>query len=80
MMANNKKEFSFEVVETLMILSEGVRGWQKELNLVSWNGRAPKYDIRDWSDDHKKMGKGVTFTQEELKKLKQGLEDISELK
>lgn len=79
-MANNKKEFSFEVVETLVILSEGARGWQKELNLVSWNGRAPKYDIRDWSEDHKKMGKGVTFTQAELEKLKQGLVHINELK
>lgn len=78
-MANNKKEFSFEVVETLMVLSEGARGWQKELNLVSWNGREPKYDIRDWDENHEKMGKGVTFTQAELEKLKQGLAQIDEL-
>ena len=38
-------------------------------NLVSWNGGAPKYDIRDWSEDHTKMGKGVTLTAEQAKKL-----------
>jgi len=37
---------------------------------VSWNGAAPKYDIRDWDPEHEKMGKGVTLTEEELRKLK----------
>ncbi|MEE3482374.1 MAG: PC4/YdbC family ssDNA-binding protein [Lachnospiraceae bacterium] len=44
------------------------KGWTKERNLVSWNGGAPKYDIRDWSEDHTKMGKGVTLTAEQAKK------------
>ena len=42
----------------------------KELNLISWNDRHPKYDIRDWSAGHEKMGKGVTLSTEELSVLK----------
>lgn len=62
--------FKFEVIETVGVLSEGAKGWKKELNLVSWNGREPKYDIRDWSEDHTKMGKGVTISTAELSNLK----------
>lgn len=68
-------KFSYEIIETVAVLSEGTKGWKKELNLVSWNGREPKYDIRDWSDDHTKMGKGVTVTKEELEKLRDVLND-----
>ena len=62
-------EFTYEITEEFGVLSENARGWTKELNLVSWNGGAPKYDIRDWSEDHTKMGKGVTLTAEQAKKL-----------
>jgi len=48
-----------------------VRLKRKELNKVSWNDREAKYDIRDWSPDHEKMGKGVTLSDEEFKKLKE---------
>ncbi|MEW9672786.1 YdbC family protein, partial [Ammoniphilus sp. 3BR4] len=65
--------------ETIGILSEGSKGWKKELNLISWNGREPKYDIRDWSDDHSKMGKGVTLSKEEFEKLKEILTRISKV-
>ncbi|MFD2760945.1 YdbC family protein [Lentibacillus juripiscarius] len=61
---------NFEIKETIGVLSESPKGWTKELNLVSWNGRDPKYDLRDWSPDKEKMGKGVTLTEEELEKLK----------
>jgi len=50
-------------------MSESAKGWKKELNLVSWNGRDPKYDVREWNPGHEKMGKGLTFTEEELAKL-----------
>jgi hypothetical protein len=50
-------------------LSEERNGWKKELNLVSWNGRSPKLDIRDWAPDHEKMGKGITLSKEEAAKL-----------
>ena len=64
-------EFKYEIVKELGVISEGARGWNKELNLISWNGNAPKYDIRDWSPDHEKMGKGVTLSDDEVKKLKE---------
>jgi hypothetical protein len=54
-------EFKYEIVKELGVISEGARGWTKELNLVSWNDKPPKYDIRDWAPDHEKMGKGVKF-------------------
>lgn len=57
-------------------MSTSVRGWTKELNLVSWNGRAPKYDIRDWAPEHAKMGKGVTLTDEEAGALYSALGNL----
>ena len=63
-------DIKYEIIQTLGILSENSRGWKKELNLISWNGGKPKYDIRDWAPDHEKMGKGVTLTEEELDALK----------
>lgn len=71
-----KTEISFEIVETIGVLSTGSKGWTKELNLVSWNGREPKYDLREWSPEHEKMGKGVTLSKEELDALKGVLEKL----
>lgn len=64
-----KEDFSYEIKQEIGILSTSPKGWTKELNLVSWNGKAPKYDIRDWSPDHEKMGKGITLSNEEVKEL-----------
>ena len=64
------KEIEFTIVDELGVLSTSSKGWTKELNLVSWNGRDPKYDLRDWAPDHEKMGKGITLTEEELSELK----------
>ncbi|MFD2630181.1 YdbC family protein [Oceanobacillus kapialis] len=66
-------ELKYEIVKTVAVLSESSKGWTKELNLISWNGREPKYDIRDWAPDKSKMGKGVTLTEEELASLKESL-------
>lgn len=63
-------EIKFEIVKKIGILSTSTKGWNKELNLVSWNERGPKYDIRDWSPDGQNMGKGVTLTKEELAALR----------
>ena len=63
-------DFKYEITEEIGVLSENARGWRKELNKISWNGAEPKYDIREWSPDHEKMGKGVTLTEEEAKNLK----------
>lgn len=69
-------EFKYEVVQKIGVLSQGKGGWVRELNLVSWGEREPKYDIRDWSADGTKMGKGVSLTAEELAVLKEILEEI----
>jgi hypothetical protein len=62
-------EIQFDVVKHLGVVSEGKGGWKKELNLVSWNGRESKLDVREWAPDRKKMGKGITLTPEEAAKL-----------
>lgn len=66
-------DFKYEIIEEIGVLSENAKGWRKELNKISWNGGAPKYDIRDWAPEHEKMGKGVTLTEDELEKLKEFL-------
>ena len=67
-------ELKFEITEQIGILSTSAKGWNKELNMVSWNDRPPKYDLREWSPEHDKMGKGLTFTEEEMVILKGILE------
>ena len=62
-------DFKYEIIEELGVLSESAKGWTKELNSISWNGGAPKLDVRDWAPEHEKMGKGVTLTDEEAKVL-----------
>jgi hypothetical protein len=64
-------DIKFEIKVAAGILSESSKGWKKELNLISWNDKEAKYDIRDWDLEHKKMGKGVTLNVEELKKLRE---------
>jgi hypothetical protein len=69
-------EIKFEIIKKIGILSKSASGWEKQLNLISWNDRDPKYDIRDWSPDGEKMGKGVTLSKEELLALKELLYKI----
>lgn len=69
-------EFKYEIIKTIGVLSKGSKGWQKELNLISWNDKPPKYDIREWSPDRQKMGKGVTLSEEEINVLKTLLAEI----
>lgn len=64
-----KEELNFEIINNIGVISETKSGWHTELNRVSWNLSEPKYDIRAWNPDHTKMGKGITFTEEELRKL-----------
>ena len=63
-------EIRYEIVQQFGLLSTSTSGWAKELNMISWNDREPKFDIRDWSPDHGKMGKGVTLTLDELLTLR----------
>ena len=64
-----KTDITYEIIMQLGVLSTSSKGWTKELNLVSWNGTKPKYDIRDWSPEHDKMGKGITLTEAEVEAL-----------
>ena len=70
-------EIKYELIEKVGVISSGTNGWDKELNLISWNEREPVYDIRTWSPDHSKMGKGVTITVEEAKVLRDLLNGLN---
>ena len=63
-------DIDYEIVMQIGLLSQSNSGWTKEVNLISWNGRAPKYDIRDWAPGHQKMGRGVTLSREEMLALR----------
>ncbi|WAA12684.1 YdbC family protein [Fervidibacillus halotolerans] len=69
-------DLQFEIIEHIAVLSESAKGWTKEINLISWNGRQPKYDIRDWAPNHEKMGKGITLTGAEMNQLKKALLEL----
>ena len=69
-------EIKYEIVKQIGVLSTAASGWAKELNLISWNDREPKYDLRDWSADHAKMGKGVTLSKDELIALRELLNSL----
>ena len=71
-----KEEFSYEILEEVAVLSENARGWRKELNLISWNGRPPKFDLSEWAPDHEKMGKGITLTNEEFAELSKTIKSM----
>ena len=63
-------DIKYDIVKEVGVISESSTGWTKELNLISWNNREAKYDLRDWAPEHAKMGKGITLSLEELKELK----------
>lgn len=69
-------EFRYEVTERIAVLSTNASGWERQLNMVSWNDREPKYDIRDWSPDGTKMGKGISLSHDEMAILKGILEEL----
>ena len=72
----DNKEVKYTIVREVAVLSERTNGWSKQLNLISWNDGEPKYDIRDWSPDRTKMGKGVTLTPAEMQSLSEAIETL----
>lgn len=74
-------DIKYDIIKNIGTISEGSKGWKKEVNIISWNGRKPKIDIRDWDENYEKMGKGITFGKKELKALRDLLNemDIDEL-
>jgi hypothetical protein len=69
-------DIKYEIVKKIGVVSKAGSGWTKELNLISWNDREPKYDLRDWSADGSKMGKGATLSKDELIALRDLLNNM----
>ena len=69
-------EFKYEITEKIGILSENPNGWSRQFNMISWNDREPKFDIRDWAPGNEKMSKGISLTREEIKTLKELLNEM----
>lgn len=74
-MAYANDQFRFEIVRNIAVLSTERSGWTKEVNLISFNDAPPKFDIRTWDPDHKKMGKGITLNREEMKAFLDAMAD-----
>ncbi|NLB10672.1 MAG: hypothetical protein GX834_06370 [Clostridiaceae bacterium] len=70
-------EFKYEIVKNIAVLSTSRSGWNRELNLVSWNEGKPKLDLRDWAPEHEKMSKGITLNREEAAILREVLNELS---
>ena len=73
---NNIAEIKFEIKKHIGVISQSSKGWTKVLNLISWNDKEPKYDLREWDAAHDKMGKGITLSVDEVKKLKDVLKGM----
>ncbi len=72
-------EIKYEIVQRIAVLSQRPRGWERQLNLISWNDAEPKYDLRDWSPDGSRMGKGISMTKAELATLRGILDEMEDL-
>lgn len=74
MAERDRNEIVFEIKERIGVIKPYPTGWNKELNLVSWNGNSVKYDIRDWDPEHEHMSRGITLYPEEMRKILRLLE------
>jgi len=70
-MANEAGHITYEVLEKFGVLSESSIGWTKELRLVNWNGRGPRYDLREWSPGDRKASRGITLSLMEIRVLQE---------
>ena len=68
------REIQYEIVKEIAVLSTGESGYTKEINLISWNGKEPKYDIRSFSPNREKCGKGITLNADEAAALLKALQ------
>ena len=68
------KEIQYKIVKEIAVLSTGDSGYTKEINLISWNGKEPKYDIRSFSPNREKCGKGITLNADEASGLLKALQ------
>lgn len=70
-------DFKYEILDNVGVFFNSKNGWTKEINIISWNGAEGKVDIRSWSPDHSRMGKGISLTVEEFKALKELMNEIN---
>ncbi|WP_419155444.1 YdbC family protein [Weissella minor] len=69
-------DLKFNILEEFGTLSTSKSGWELQLNFVQWGDNQPKFDLRTWSPDHKKMGKGLTLNHDELVNLQDAIEKV----
>lgn len=69
-------EITYEITAKIGTINVNPRGWTKELNMISWNGHPPKFDLREWSPDHERMAKGITLSDLELANLRKLIKDL----
>lgn len=67
------KEIQYEIIKEIAVLSRSDGGYTKEINLIAWNGNAPKIDIRSFSPNREKCSKGITLTAGEAAALLEAL-------
>ena len=72
-MSGFDREVRFLILEQVAVLTKHNTGWQKELNIVSWNGGQPKWDIRDWDPEHEYMSRGITLTESEMEAVRDSI-------
>lgn len=70
-------DFKFDIKKNLGTISESSKGWKREVNVMTWNNKKAKVDIREWDEKHEQMGKGITLNKEELIQLKDILSKIN---
>ena len=70
-------DFKYEILDNVGVFFNSKNGWTKEINIISWNGAEGTVDIRSWSPDHSRMGKGISLTVEEFKALKELMNEIN---
>ena len=52
--------------------------WVKKLAIISWNGKPPLFDIREWSADGDTCRSGMRLSRHELYKLGDIINEIRE--
>ena len=65
----NNGEVTFDIIEHIAVIKSNENGWNKEVNIVAWNGGQPKVDIREGNAEHDRMTRGITLTEPEAEKM-----------
>ena len=70
-------DLNFKIVKSLGVVGEPTKtGWTTELNVVTWFDKEPVYDIRAWSPEHTRCGKGISLNANTLKDLQNLLNSV----